>query len=72
MYILYLISFQLTSIQNIITQKITTKGIVEVGWNQHSIASVSNWLKNNKNVSNFNFNDLKIDFDLSYKKKKIP
>ena len=45
------------------------KGIVEVGWNQHSIESVSNWLKNNQNVSNFNFNDLKIDFDLSYRKE---
>ena len=44
------------------------KGVIEVGWNQHSKESVSNWLKVNKSVSNFSFHDLKIDFDLPYRK----
>ena len=45
------------------------KGVVEVGWNQHSIQSVSTWLKKNKNVNKFDFIDLNIDFDLSYRKE---
>ena len=45
------------------------KGVIEVGWNQHSRESISNWLKKNRNVSKFSFVDLKKDFDLPFREE---